>query len=174
MKTAVIYRSKYGSTQRYAQWLARALHADLLELQEVSREQLAGYEALLYGGGIYAGSIEGLKRFRSVAPRGRSIAILAVGAAPESAEALEQLRRFLEEEEMLFHLRGALTYGRMTVMDRLLMRMMRGMVAKKSPRERAAWERELLEGFGQDVDWTNEAAIAPIVETLRNQGWDGR
>ena len=33
MKTAVIYRSKYGSTQRYAQWLARALKADLLELR---------------------------------------------------------------------------------------------------------------------------------------------
>ena len=28
MKTLVVYRSHYGSTRRYAQWLAQALDAD--------------------------------------------------------------------------------------------------------------------------------------------------
>ena len=31
MKTLVVYRSHYGSTRRYAQWLAQALDADAAE-----------------------------------------------------------------------------------------------------------------------------------------------
>ena len=55
-KIAVIYKSKYGSTKQYAEWIAQALDAPLFEASSVNPAQLAEYDVVVYGGGLYAGS----------------------------------------------------------------------------------------------------------------------
>ena len=37
---AVIYKSKYGSTKRYARWIAEEVHADLYDASDVEAEEL--------------------------------------------------------------------------------------------------------------------------------------
>ena len=64
-KTAIIYTSRYGSAERYAKWLAEETGADLYG-SDVKTETLAGYERIVFGGGIHAGGIEGMAKYRKV------------------------------------------------------------------------------------------------------------
>ena len=56
---AIIYSSHYGFTEAYAHWLAEDLSADLLEAGKVRREDLEKYGTIIYGGGLYAGGVNG-------------------------------------------------------------------------------------------------------------------
>lgn len=52
MKTLVVYRSHYGSTRRYAQWLAQALDADAAEERQADARLVQNYECVIFGGGV--------------------------------------------------------------------------------------------------------------------------
>ena len=50
--TAVIYKSKYGSTKKYAEWIGEELECDVLETGSVSADTLKKYDTIIYGGGL--------------------------------------------------------------------------------------------------------------------------
>ena len=60
-KTLVIFESKYGSTKRYAEWVADALSCSLLERKCVRPSDLEAADTIIYGGGLYAGGVSGIK-----------------------------------------------------------------------------------------------------------------
>ena len=60
MKTIVVYRSKYGSTKAYAEWISEALGCEMIEFKEAKIEQLMKYDTIIYGGGLYAEMINGV------------------------------------------------------------------------------------------------------------------
>ena len=51
---AVVYKSYYGSTKRYAQWIAEEAKADCFEYSEIEAKKLMEYDTIIYGGGLYA------------------------------------------------------------------------------------------------------------------------
>lgn len=58
-KTAVVFKSKYGSTKKYAQWIAEELSCDIFERKNVKSDDLEAYDTVIYGGGLYAGGVKG-------------------------------------------------------------------------------------------------------------------
>ena len=66
MKTIVIYSSKTGFTRQYAEWIAKETGAECLPLAEAKKKDLAGYDAIVFGGWACVGSIKdiGLILFR--------------------------------------------------------------------------------------------------------------
>ena len=60
-KTVVIYESKYGSTRCYAQWIAEELTCSLFERKEFNPQDFTKYDVIIYGGGLYAGGVSGIK-----------------------------------------------------------------------------------------------------------------
>ena len=60
IETIVIYKSKTGFTKRYAEFIAEDLDAEIYELQEIKIEDINKYDTIVYGGGLYAGSINGI------------------------------------------------------------------------------------------------------------------
>lgn len=50
-KVVVLYQSKYGATQKYAQWLAAELACDLVETKKADIDQIATYDVIILGGG---------------------------------------------------------------------------------------------------------------------------
>ena len=61
-KIAVIYKSKYGATKRYAGWIALKLDADLYELSDIRRKDLKAYDTIIYGGPLYIVKIKHEKK----------------------------------------------------------------------------------------------------------------
>lgn len=57
-KTVVVYKSKYGSTRQYAQWVASDLNADLIDLDNIKNvSQLSEYQTIIFGSYIRIGKI---------------------------------------------------------------------------------------------------------------------
>ncbi len=61
MRSIVIYKSQTGFTQKYAEWIAEELKADIFDILQVNVEMLQNYDTIIYGGGLYAGGINCVK-----------------------------------------------------------------------------------------------------------------
>jgi len=59
-KTVVIYKSKYGSAKRYAEWIAEETKGDLFDGSEIKAEDMLKYDTIVYGGSLYAVGILGI------------------------------------------------------------------------------------------------------------------
>lgn len=171
---AVVYRSKGGATQKYAQWLADELGADLYEGSRVKAGDLARYHTLLYGGGLYVGGVNGLKAFlrKAGSLEGKRFAVFAVGLTPSRPEIYEEVkvRAFpngLKEGHAFFLLRGDFDYGKLGFVDRLLMDMLKASIKRK--KELTADERGMLAAYERPVAFSSQKQIAPIVEWAQMQ-----
>ena len=51
-KIAVVYKSKYGSTEKYAHWIAEDIKADIFKTDNVKLDILLNYDTIVYCGGI--------------------------------------------------------------------------------------------------------------------------
>ena len=58
-KSLVIYNSKYGYTEKYAQWLAEELNADICKNKNLNVDKLKNYFTIIFGGSFYAGRNKG-------------------------------------------------------------------------------------------------------------------
>jgi len=85
VKTAVVYKTVYGSTGKYANWLKNSLKAVLFEIDKVKVDQLKPYKRLIVMSGTYAARmpLTGFLKKNWDAIKDKDIIIVAVGAAPE-------------------------------------------------------------------------------------------
>jgi len=60
MSTIVIYKSKYGATKLYAEWIGEALGCEVKDASKVKVSDLKNYDRIVYGGGLYAEVINGV------------------------------------------------------------------------------------------------------------------
>jgi menaquinone-dependent protoporphyrinogen oxidase len=67
MKTAIVYKTKHGTTEKVANLIAKKLNkeqVDLYNLLDDSSPELGGYERIIIGGSIHVGNIQrGIKIF---------------------------------------------------------------------------------------------------------------
>lgn len=173
-KIAVIYKSHYGSTETYAKWIAEDLNADLLQADNVKPSDLDAYQTIIYGGGLYAGGVNGIdllvKNFEAI--KDRELYLFTVGASSVTdTENIKAIRSTLEqklppsmwEKLRVYHLRGGLYYSKMSFLHRMMMKMMIKMLRKKPESELRSDDKDMLNNVGKDTDFTDRQAIAPLV-----------
>ena len=172
-KGIVLYQSKYGATKKYAEWLAGKTGFDCVEHKKAEAWQVAEYETVVLGGGIYASGIAGLSFLRKNWERLREkkLAVFAVGAAPYDEAAFaavcgQNLRGELAEIPC-FYCRGGWDPEKMSLVDRTLCKMLRKAVAKKDPATLEPWEKALCEAGDSACDWTDHWYLEPLVRYLR-------
>ena len=171
-KTAVVYFSKTGSTQRYAEWIAKDCGGDLIPYGEADIVHLAEYKTVIYGGCVYSGVIQGvtlIKNNRDLLRHTR-LAVFAVGLTqPGDSVAFQEVldRTFRQEEQegmAFFHFPGAIDYKRLSFFQRCLMRVLKKSIQKKPTEMRSQMEQYILDSFGGRVDFTNYAYVKPLVQ----------
>lgn len=57
MKGIVIYKSKYGATRQYAQWIGNELNLPVFETDELDAELLDKYHFVILGSSVYIGKM---------------------------------------------------------------------------------------------------------------------
>lgn len=169
--TIILYRSKYGTTYKYAQWLREALCCDLKEIKKVRTNDLTRYDTVIIGGGIYIGNIAGIaflhKNINVL--KNKNLAVFAVGVSGTDEENLKNLKqRNLKEVNIpLFYLQGAIDMDKLSFLDRTLCKMVSRDISQKPPETREAWEKSLLQaadGCGQ----IDKAQLGPIINYVMN------
>ncbi|MDO5431392.1 flavodoxin domain-containing protein [Eubacterium sp.] len=170
-KKAVIYASEYGSTETYAKWLAQELCVQAFSLKKMKPEVLKESDILVYGGGIYASGIKGIKMFKKKCGsfQYKKIIIFTVGLAdPEKTDYSEILKSNFSEEERknfkFFHLRGAIDYKKLSLPHRAMMAMMMKML--KSKPESFKENTDFFESYGKMIDFKDKSALAPVIEYI--------
>jgi len=169
-KIAVIYKSRYGATKQYAQWIAHALQAELFEASAVKPAQLKDYDVVVYGGGLYAGGISGVKLVAENPCK--SLVVFTVGLAdPQITDYTEILTKAFAPERLqdikVFHLRGGVDYEKLSLVHKGVMAMVKKQAQKKPAAQRTSEDQGILETYGKKADFADEAATGPLVEYVR-------
>ncbi|MEA4812013.1 MAG: flavodoxin domain-containing protein [Anaerolineaceae bacterium] len=168
----VVYTSKSGFTERYAQWIAEELGCEMVELSKLTPPRLFSAKTLIYGGPIHAGWVTGLKKFlrRKERHDGQNIFVFGVGLTPGDAAA--EIKRYqtanLKDREKnvpWFYFKGGLDVEKLKGFDRLMM----SLVARHSKKEKEKLP-ESEEGGAKVLmvqDYCDKEAIAPLVAAVR-------
>ncbi|MDD3839114.1 MAG: flavodoxin domain-containing protein [Clostridia bacterium] len=171
-KAAVIYRSKYGSTKKYAEWIAKEIDSDLFECSQINAQALSSYNTIIYGGGLYASGINGIsfitKNFKKI--RDKNIIVFTVGLASTDDKSIFQPiieKNFTSEMRSnmkFFHLRGAIDYKRLNFIHKIMMAMLKKMISNKNPQDLSDDDKMMLDTYGDIVDFTDIKTIQPLVD----------
>jgi len=170
MSTAVIYKSKYGATKQYAEWIAGELRCSLYEHPKVMPQMLLQYDTVIYGGGLYADMIAGIKLVTKNPCK--QLVVFTVGlnnpATANFSEAIKQnIPQNILSNTKLFHLHGSLDYNDLGFFHKLGLKFMWSVLKKKPSDKLTEDEKVLLGAYGGKIDFTDKAAIEPIVEYIR-------
>ncbi|EET61394.1 hypothetical protein BRYFOR_06569 [Marvinbryantia formatexigens DSM 14469] len=174
-KTAVLYKSKYGATKKYAAMLKEELSCDIYEATDYKKVPFENYDCIIFAGAIYAGGISGLNILRKIHKNGKhkKLIILCVGASPFDAKAVEEVSAHNLKEDLndipLFYARGAWNESGMTFKDRTLCKMLQKMIARQDTASFEPWMKELLCSQGKICDWTDKKYLLPLLKYLKEE-----
>ncbi|MDL2301561.1 flavodoxin domain-containing protein [Lachnospiraceae bacterium OttesenSCG-928-D06] len=172
-KIAVIYKSHYGTTKQYAQWIAEELGATLLERKEANPTTLQDYDIVIHGGGLYASGILGIDLVVKNPPK--NLIVFTVGMAnPKTTDYTEIIHKNIPEnlrdKTKVFHLRGGMDYGKLSIPHRGMMAMMKKMtIDKKSEAELSPEDIAFRDTYGGNVHFTQKETIMPLIEYVREE-----
>lgn len=177
MKSVVIYESKYGATRKYAEWIAESLACDLFERKGVKPLQLMQYDTIVYGGGLYAGGVSGIKllvdNFGSLGDK--NIVLFTCGLAdPTDPENIDNIRSGLakvltaemQKNIKVFHLRGGIDYAALGFIHKSMMGMLYKMVKRKDPATLKNDEKGIIATYGAAVDFTDRETLRPLLDYI--------
>lgn len=175
MSTVVVYKSKYGSTKAYAQWIAEELGCEAVEMKKVKIDNLMKYDKIVYGGGLYAEMIAGIalitKNFDKLADK--KIAIFSTGITPldcreyYDGEVMEKnFKNGLPDNAKVFNFMGKMILEEMNFADRTAIKMLKKVMSgRKNPTEMEKLLIELCETYG---DFTDRSAIGDLIEYIKD------
>ena len=181
MKCLVTYASKYGSTKKYAQWIAEALACDIRDSRDVSRTLLEQYDVIIHGGGLYAGGLSGIhtivKNFDAIS--GKEIILFSCGLAdPGDLENVAHIEASLAKvlkPEMSgkikqFHLRGGIDYAALSPIHKAMMAMLRRTMLQKGYQNLRPEDQLMLDTYGKVIDFSDRDTILPLLDYVASLG----
>ena len=182
MKSIIFYRSQYGSTKQYAQWIGEELSAEGFSSQCDSYENsgkynIQDYDLVIFGEGVYAGTFKTPEYLISITEKypDKKYIFFIVGIADmEDRENREKLYSDLAkamgpaiEKIKVFFLRGVLDYSKMNFKHKTMMWMLVKFL-KKKPREELPKDADkLIDTYGGKVSFIDKNSIKPLVEYVK-------
>ncbi len=170
MNAIVIYKSKYGSTKKYAEWIGEELGCSVLDAKDVTLKELLEFDTIIYGGGLYAEVINGVsfitKNINSL--KDKKIAVYTTGITPiDCREYYDKLvvrknfRNGVPENIKLFNFAGKMVLNELSVVHRTALKTLKKiMLSKKDPSE---MESLLIELCDADGDFSDRMQITDLL-----------
>jgi menaquinone-dependent protoporphyrinogen IX oxidase len=182
--TAVLYKSKYGSTKKYAEWIAADLNADIYKASRISVRKLKTYSTIIFGGAVYMNKVIGInaaiRKFNALGrDNGRKKILFTCGLTNPAIE--ENRKRILDgingrlpgglpEGVRVFHLHGGIVHAELSRFHRFMMRMLENTLKGKREEDLSEIEKKMAETVGKDFDFTDRLSVRPIVEYALSGG----
>lgn len=163
-KGAVLYKSKYGATRQYAEWISQRLGLPAIDLESIHPAQLISYDFLIIGSSVYMGKtlIKDWMKVHKTVLRNKKLFLFVVSATPSSEREKQQqivqdnVPEGLVPADHIFFLPGRLQIGQLSRIDRLILKM--GMRLEK--------DKDKREVMAHGVDEVKKEHIAGIVDCV--------
>lgn len=170
-KIAVIYKSNYGSTKKYAQWISEHLKADLFEQSEVLIDELDLYNTIIYGGGLYASGIIGSSFIKNNYEKlkQKQLIVFTVGLAATDDESIfkpiidKNFSEKMQSNIKFFHLRGSINYKQLSISHKLLMFLLKTKLSFKDKRSFSIEDKQFIATYGKLANFTNQERLKPLL-----------
>ncbi len=176
MKAVVLYKSKSGFVKKYAEWIAEELSADIFEASKVTTDIFHSYETVIYGAGLYAVGINGIKLITQNMDKleGKKVVVFASGASPFRNEVVVEVKNsnFTSEQQkkiQFFYLRGGFDYSKLKFMDKILITLLDMKIKHKvkKGRELSSDEKGMLVAHEKPTDFTKRKYIDGIISYVK-------
>lgn len=171
----VLYTTRHGATQRYAERIAAPLDALVKDAAYARIADAKTYDAIVVGCCVYAGKLKGLDFLEQHAKElaDKRLVVFTCGL---NDPAQEDVRAGLDAQigkalggtqASVFHLRGALRWKNLGLLERMMMSAMVSQIRRKPEAERSEADRQFLEAAGGAIDFSDEAELEPIIRAAR-------
>jgi len=175
MERIIIYGSRYGTARRYAQELSRRTAIPAVSFEDA--KNLPDYAVIVYIGALYAGGVHGLKKTISSLrlPLEQKLVIATVGLSDPKdeentnsikASLLKQLSEDVYKKAIIFHLRGGIDYGQLSLAHKTMMSLLYRKARALPPHKQTAEVRAMIDSYGQVIDFIDFSALYPIEQIL--------
>ncbi|MBR5508013.1 MAG: flavodoxin [Clostridia bacterium] len=175
MNSIVIYKTKYGSTKTYAQWIGDELSCRVSDVKDISLEELSNYDEIIYGGGLYAEVINGVHFITKNIDKlkNKKIAIYTTGITPidcreyyDDLVVKKNFKKCVPENVKIFNFSGKMIIEELSLVHKTALKTLKKiMSSKKEPTE---MEKLLVELCDADGDFSNRAEIESLIDYIKN------
>ncbi|NLZ56220.1 MAG: hypothetical protein GX900_06110 [Clostridiaceae bacterium] len=179
MKSLVLYRSQYGSTEQYAHWIGEELAAETDSFDNLKKYDFDDYDLIVVGEGVYAGQMKAAKRLAPLVeqyPDKRFIFFIVGIADMEDQENREKLYADLAkamgpavERVKVFFLRGVLDYAKMGLKHKTMMWLLVKYLQRKPEEELPKDADQLIATYGGRVSFMDKNSIEPLVRYAKGE-----
>lgn len=175
MNTVVIYKSKYGSTRQYAQWIAQELECVCLDAKDIKAEDLLKYDNIVYGGGLYAEIINGVslitKNYDLL--NDKKIAVFSTGITPldcrdyyDKMVIEKNFKNGLAENIKVFNFMGKMVINELSLVHRNALKTLKKIMSnKENPTEMG---KMLIELCDADGDFSDKEQILELISYIKS------
>ena len=153
MKLLVLYKTKYGSTEQYAKWIAEEVNADLSDVESFNANSLDDYDTIIIGSPTYMGQIK-MKDFLEQnweILKNKNIYLFNVGMFPwehpDSKKSFEMIPEYIRDKIGFSKLPGRLDTNKLKISEKLIVKITKAKPEDNVSRDNIApivkWVKEL-------------------------------
>lgn len=160
----VVYASAYGNTRSYAQYIAKKLGCEAVDICKLKREELSGVRTVVFGGWLCGGAVAGAGKLAAHADwfAGRQLVAFVTGAGEYAGTS--RLSDIIDcnfsapAPLRVFYLRGGICYKKMHWYHKFLINYLM-LEDNKGERKKLRVHREFFDRTGAD-------SIAAYIKSL--------
>ena len=157
MIKAIVYQSKTGHTQEYAESLSKELKIPCCSVRD-AKEKVKKHDEIIYLSWVRATSLVGYKKMNK---KYKICCVGAVGAYPKSIEYIEQLKTYNHIRQELFYLRGGINYEKLNKFYQKLLKIVGRAIAMENPRDKA-----MIQLFMVGGNFVNKKQLKPMIDYI--------
>jgi menaquinone-dependent protoporphyrinogen IX oxidase len=176
-KIVVIYKSTYGTVKSYAEWIAKELKADLLDQSEAKQSTMQRYDTIIYGGGIYAGSIAGVDLISKNYAKlfGKLLVVFSVGFTPQTRRDIlikilsKSFDNIQQQGIQFYHFPGRVDYKQLHMLHRIALAGKKFTISGKDEQELTEENVKFLQSYGKSPETLSLDLTLPLIEFVRER-----
>ena len=126
MRTVIVYYSKTGNTQKYAEDIAEALKADVMPLKQFKKKMVDDYDTIIFGSRVMGNRIQKVDDFLAMYDlmKEKNVILFAVGMSIVTKETRANLisANILDLYHVRFYqLRGSFDFNKLGFFDKFML-----------------------------------------------------
>ena len=174
MNSIVVYKSKYGSTKAYAEWIAEELGCIVVNAKKIKIDDLLKYDAIVYGGGLYAEVIAGASLITKNLDKleGKKIAIYSTGITPldcrdyyDKLVIEKNFKPHMLDKIKVFNFLGKMIVDELSLVHKAAIKSLKKLMSgKENPTE---MEKLLIVLCDCDGDYTDKNSIKELIQYIK-------
>ena len=174
MNAIVIYKTKYGSTKTYAEWIAAELNCRAVDAKSIKINDLEEYDTIIYGGGLYAEIINGVTLLTKNMDKlkGKKLAVFTTGLTPvdcrdyyDSYVIEKNFKPDMLDKIKIFNFPGKMIINELSLVHRTALKTLKKiMQGKENPSE---MEKLLVELCDADGDFSDKSLISDLLDYVK-------